>query len=87
MYFADDMKRNKLLLILALSTLASCAHQKDKSEMNDDKDTTGIKTEYYYEEKNKVKYPIYLSKSGRAYVVKQNGGRMDKIYLPEKYNF
>ena len=76
------MRKMKILLLLTLCTLTSCIQQKE-SESNDNKDTTDPRTEYYYEDKDNVKYPIYMTETGRAYIIKEKKGRKHKMYLPE----
>lgn len=44
-----------------------------------------VKTEYIYQTKDGVKYTIYLSKTGKAYVwrISKKSGKGYRMYLPE----
>lgn len=43
------------------------------------------RTEYYYQDKDGMKYPIYLSSKGKAYIwmKSKKTGKMYKRYLPK----
>lgn len=46
---------------------------------------TGTKTKYTWKDKKGNEYPIYLSKNGKAYIIRvsKNTGKEYKQYLPE----
>lgn len=53
------------------------------------KDTTyinsGVKTEYKYQDSKGVEYPIYLTKNGKAFIIRvsKKTGRPYRYYLPK----
>lgn len=49
------------------------------------KESKDIKTTYIYKDSKGVEYPIYLSSTGKAYIIKvsKKSGKEYKQYLPE----
>ena len=53
-------------------------------EQADSTKQTGVKTKWTYVDRNGVKYPIYLSSKGKAYIIckSKKTGKQRRRYLP-----
>jgi hypothetical protein len=85
------MKKVLFMVVLALMVGTTYA-QSVKRQGNvfiEQKDTAfvnnGIKTKYTYKAKDGKEYPIFLSKNGKAYIVRvsKKSGKQYKQYLPK----
>ena len=87
------MKKSILLSIFMLSlcipSFAQQYRQEGKVFVQTAKTGTAtndsVRTEYIYQTKDGVKYTIYLSKSGKAYILRtsKKTGKQYRQYLPE----
>lgn len=59
--------------------------KQQKTEKVNDNDSINIVTKYTYIDSNNIHYPIYLSKSGKAFIWKtsKKTGKRYKYYLPK----
>lgn len=59
--------------------------KQQKTEKVNDNDSINIVTKYIYIDSNNIHYPIYLSKSGKAFIWKtsKKTGKRYKYYLPK----
>ena len=69
--FAQDVKREGNTFVQV---------QSDKVSLKND-----TKTQYTYKDKNGKEYPIYLTKNGKAFIIRvsKKNGREYKQYLPQ----
>jgi hypothetical protein len=81
-----------IVLILGLITFSMRIHAQNVvrkgSTFVEQADSTikqGVKTEYTYQDRNGVKYPIYLSPKGKAYIIctSKKTGKQRRRYLPK----
>ena len=76
------------LIFMVGATFAQKSVKREGNVFIEQKDTAfvnnGTKTQYTYKTKDGV-YPIYLSKNGKAYIVRvsKKSGKQYKQYLPE----
>ena len=85
------MKKLFITIVLAMvvGTINAQSVKLQGKTFVEQKDTTfrntGTKTEFSYRCKDGKEYPIYLSKNGKAYIVRvsKKTGRQYKQYLPE----
>lgn len=84
------MKKLFIIALLALSMSAGAQTiERNGNVFVQKNDTTfvnnGTPTDYEYQDKKGEKYTIYLSKNGKAYIVRtsKKTGRKYKQYLPE----
>lgn len=86
------MKRLFLIVVLAMMvgiTYAQGVVTRQGNVFVEQKDTTfvnnGTLTQYTYKAKDGKEYPIYLSKNGKAYIVRvsKKSGKQYKQYLPQ----
>lgn len=84
------MKRYIFCLLIALFSIASYSQDVVKEGKTFKVQTTQIiseqQTEYTWEDKKGVKYPIFISKNGACYIkrVSSKTGKEYKQYLPKK---
>ena len=82
------MKRLLLSASITLAFLSACYNGDNlKTERNDDEmenDTLLNKTKYTYTDSAGIVYPIYLSKDGKAFIIKisEDTGKEYRKYLP-----
>ena len=86
------MKKSILLSILMLSLCIPSFAQQYRKEgktfvqiSSATATNDSVKTEYIYQTKDGVKYTIYLSKSGKAYILRtsKKTGKQYRQYLPK----
>lgn len=77
------------LIFMVGATFAQKSVKREGNVFIEQKDTAfvnnGTKTKYTYKAKDGKEYPIYLSKNGKAYIVRvsKKSGKQYKQYLPE----
>ena len=84
------MKKLFIIALMALTMGVSAQNvTRQGNTFIEQKDTTfvnrGTKTQYTYKAKDGKDYPIYLSKKGKAFIVKtsKKSGKQYPQYLPE----
>ena len=85
------MKKVLFMVVLALmvGTINAQSVKRQGNVFIEQRDTTfvnnGTKTPYTYKAKDGKEYPIYLSKNGKAYIVRvsKKSGKQYKQYLPK----
>ena len=79
-----------LAFVFALSTHAQSVQRNgsvfiEQCDSSKTKRSEAIKTEYTYVDKRGVSYPIYLSSTGKAFIIRisKKTGKQYRQYLPE----
>ena len=88
----NNTRRILVLIVLILGMLvchikgilAQNVRLEGKTFVQESKSGDSTRTEYYFQDRNGVKSPIFLSSKGKAYTwVKSKNGKLYKRYLPK----